>query len=241
VSKDPTLLACFKKGEDFYSVIGAPIYDKTECSLFKDEANSFATLYEDLRNNSKIIALATPYGRTAFQQAATMGISRDEAQMLINRYFEQYPHVEAMMLESHEIVKKNGVVYNLFGRPRRIPEAKNITKIYGNASHSELPYTARTLLNLSMNHRVQSTAASIVNRAAIMLWDLIQARALEDSRYEEAKIVLQVHDEVIVECPQELAEEIRALLKHSMEKAVTLPGVDLIADPKIANNIAGLK
>jgi DNA polymerase I-like protein with 3'-5' exonuclease and polymerase domains len=73
-----------------------------------------------------------------------------------------------MMLESHEIAKRDGVVYNLYGRPRRIPEAKRITKIYGNLPHGELPYVARSWLNLAMNHRVQSTAASIVNRAAII-------------------------------------------------------------------------
>jgi DNA polymerase I-like protein with 3'-5' exonuclease and polymerase domains len=234
-SRDETLCGCFARGEDFYSVVGAPIYGKTDCSMFKSDANSFAKKHPKLRDDSKIIALATPYGRTAFQQAATMGITTDEAQDLINKYFEAYPKVELMMLESHEQAKKHGVVYNLFGRPRRMPEAMEIPEIYGNASHGELPYTARNLLNLAMNHRVQSTAASIMNRAAIACWKGIQQfNGL-------VKIVLQVHDELVLEGPEHLKEQMVKILKDAMENTTKLPGVDLVAEPKIALNLADLK
>ena len=145
------------------------------------------------------------------------------------------------MLESHELAKKNGVVFNLFGRPRRIPEAMEIPKVYGNTPHGELPYQARTLLNLAMNHRVQSTAASIMNRSAIAAWKAIQSRAEADARWAEVKIVLQVHDELILEGPEALAQEMVALLKNAMENTVSLPGVDLIAEPKVAGNLADLK
>lgn len=234
-SKDETLCGCFARGEDFYSVVGAPIYGKTDCSMFKSDANSFAKKYPKLRDDSKIIALATPYGRTAFQQAATMGITTDEAQELIDKYFEAYPKVELMMLESHEQAKCHGVVYNLFGRPRRMPEAMDITKIHGNVSHGELPYTARNLLNLAMNHRVQSTAASIMNRAAIATWKEIQQfNGL-------VKIVLQVHDELVLEGPEHLKQKMIDILKNAMENTVKLPGVDLVAEPKAAYNLADLK
>lgn len=240
-SGDETLQGSFAKGEDFYSVVGAPIYEKTECSLFKDAPDSFAKKYPRLRDLSKIIALAIPYGRIARQLAIEMGISTEEAQVIIDKYFEAYPKVEMMMLAAHEQAKTHGVVYNLFGRPRRIPAAKRIRKVFGNLPHSELPYEARTLLNLGMNHEVQSTGASVMNRAAIAFW--VRARVLEavNALWKEVKIVLQVHDELIVEAPTAIAEDVRRELKAAMENTTQLPGVILVAEPKIAYNLADLK
>jgi DNA polymerase I-like protein with 3'-5' exonuclease and polymerase domains len=241
VSQDKTLMDCFKSGKDFYSVIGAPVFGIKNVSLYKDDANSFAKLHPKLRDASKVFGLATPYGRTATQQATSMGIEREAAQELINSYFELYPKVEIMMLESHEIVKKDGVVYNLYGRPRRIPEAKHIKKIYGNASHGELPYEARTLLNLAMNHRVQSSAASIMNRAAIAVWKTLQDLKEVDPKFGEVKIVMQIHDELIIEGPESLETEMIDILKSCMENTTVLPGVDLIAEPKSAKSLDLLK
>ncbi len=241
ISKCLTLLECFRSGQDFYSVVGAPVYDKTDCSLFKDDKDGFAKIYPKLRDYAKVFALATFYGRTAFQQASAMGIDTDEAERLIGKYFQEYPEIEAEMLISHEAVKRDGCVKSLYGRPRRIPAAKDIPTIYGNVPHSELPYAARTLLNLAVNHRVQSSAASIMNRGAILCWQTIQEFAKDDSRWYQVKIVLQVHDELVLEGPEELDQEMAEVLKYSMENAVELPGVALIADPKIAKSLAELK
>ncbi len=235
VSQDPTLMECFAKGEDFYSVVGAPIFNIQGTSMIKDDENSFANKHKDLRNVAKAFALATPYGTSAFQQSQKLNRSRNECQEIIDKYFASYPLVEAMMLDSHEMAKKNGVVHNLYGRPRRIPAAMEIKDVYKNTPHSELPYSARTLLNLGMNHRVQSSAASIVNRAAIALWQAFKTTGID------AKIVLQVHDEVIVECNQIDSEDVCALLKHCMETTTVLPGVDLHAKPVVASNLGDLK
>lgn len=241
ISQDETLMACFAKGDDFYSVVGAPIFGITGCSMIKDAPNSFANLHKKLRDKAKVIALATPYGRTAAQQASTMGIEIDESQKLIDAYFDAYPKVEIMMLDSHEQAKKNGVVYNLYGRPRRIPDAKDITKIYGNAPHAELPYLARNMLNLAQNFRVQSTAASIVNRSAIKFWTACRELALVSPAWEEVKVVLQCHDELIVEGPEGLKSQMIEVLKDAMENTCVLPGVGLVAEPKVATNMADLK
>lgn len=240
-SQDPSLMTCFEKGEDFYSVVGAPIYGKSGLSLFKDDPNSFAKKYPNLRDGAKVVALATPYGRTAAQQATAMGIPRDEAQDLINKYFEQYPKVELMMLESHEQVKTHGVVYNLYGRPRRLPEAKKIREIYGDLPHAELPYVARTTLNLAMNHRVQSTAASIVNRSSIRLCKLRDEYSEKDIRWKDVKMILQVHDSIILEGPESLEQEMKVLLQDCMENTVRLPGVQLVAVPFASRDLAGQK
>ncbi len=242
-SKDERLLKCFADGDDFYSVVGQPIFDVYDCTLKKDDTpNSFAVKYKKYRDVAKPVALSTPYGTTAFQMARLMDKSVDECQGIIDRYFESYPSVKKMMLTAHEEAKTHGVVYNLFGRPRRLPKAKDIPKIYGKSTeHGELPYAARTILNLAMNHKVQSTGASIMNRAAIEFNSIIKELSEEDALWKQVKIVMQVHDELIIEGPQELAESIRDVLKYAMENAVTLPGVALIAEPKIANNLADLK
>ncbi len=235
-SKDPTLMDCFAKGEDFYSVVGIPIFGKNESSTFKKDTNAFATKYPELRNIAKAFALATPYGTSAFRQAQALNRPREECQDIIDKYFETYPKVELMMLEAHEEAKANGRTYSLYGRPRRIPEAQTITKIYGPTPHGELPYNIRTLLNLGMNHKVQSSAASIVNRAAIAFHAAIKELDIND-----CAMVLQVHDELVIECRKEDAEDVSAILKHCMENTTTLPGVSLLAEPKIGTNLADLK
>lgn len=241
ISQDPTLMGCFSSGEDFYSVVGAPIFGKTGLSLVKEDPNSFAVKHPDLRDKSKVIALATPYGRTAAQQASTMGISVDESKQLISNYFHEYPNVENMMLEKHKQVKAEGAVYSIYGRPRRIPEAMSIERIYGKSRHADLPYEARNLLNLAMNHPIQSTGASIMNRSTIAIHKEKQRLAKTDPRWKEVRIVMQVHDEVELEGPEELKEAMRELLKRCMETTCILPGVALLAEPTIAYNLADLK
>jgi len=136
------------------------------------------------------------------------------------------------MLKYHAQAKAEGRVTNLFGRPRRIPAAKQLTELYGNAEHHELPYEARNILNLAMNHPIQSTGASIVNRSAIALHKNLHRAGIN------AKIVLQVHDSLIVECDEQDAESVKLLMQDAMENTCELPGVRLIAEPKIGYNLA---
>ncbi len=229
-------MACFSSGDDFYSVVALPVFQKKCDSLVKDAPGSFSILYPALRDKSKVFSLATAYGKLAWSLARMMGCSVDEAQEMIDGYLTSYPAVHQMMLESHEQAKKYGYVTNLYGRPRRMPEAKQIKKFFGNASHPELPYWARNVLNLAVNHRIQSTGASIMNRSAIALWKAIRREKLVDCH-----IVLQVHDELVVECREEDAQKVAAMLQDAMENTCPLPGVTLQAEPKIAKNLADLK
>lgn len=234
-SKDVRLLKCFEEGMDFYSVIGIELFNKKDCSPFKKDENFFGKKYEDLRNKVKVVALSATYGTTANKMAPGLGVERDEAQVVIDNYFKKFPQVELMMLEAHKLVKKNGYVENLFGRKRRIPEAQKIEEMFGDSNHAELPYATRNLLNLAVNHRIQSTSASIMNRAAIKFLQFCAKAGID------AKIVMQVHDELIVECDEKDAEEVSVLLKYSMEQTVQIPGVALVAEPKIGRNLAELK
>ena len=235
-SNDTRLLSCFASGDDFYSVIGMEVFNKYDCTLKKDDKDSFAKKYPALRNISKAIALAATYGTTAPKMAAVLHKKMDEAQEIIDNYFESFPSVRKLMLESHEQVKETGQVVNLFGRPRRIPKALEIKEIFGSVPHEQLPYEARNILNLSVNHRIQSTAASIVNRASITFCNDVKTLKLKDCH-----IVLQCHDEIVVECLEEDADDVVLLLKNAMEHSVELPGVSLDAEPKIGRNLAELK
>lgn len=234
-SQDKRLMECFTKGDDFYSTVGMPMYGKTDASLSKKDPNYFGEKYKELRDIAKMVALSIPYGTTKNKLAMSLNIDANEAQDIIDLYFSNFPSVEVMMLEAHELVKQQGYVENLFGRKRRIPDAKDIKRIYGNTPHNELPYQIRGYLNLACNHRIQSTGASIVNRAAIRFKELCESAKLN------VQVVTQIHDELVAECWDKDAETVAALLKEAMENTVTLPGVGLVAEPKIAKNLADLK
>ena len=209
------------------------IFDKSDCVPLKEgHPNAFGIKYKRLRDLSKVIALASVYGATAHQLAPTTGKSIEDTQQDINNYFERFPGVAEFMLKSHEIAKAEGQVTNLFGRPRRMPDAKKIKKLYGNVAHADLPYEARSLLNLATNHRIQSTAASIVNRAAIMFDNNAKAAGLD------CKLVVQVHDSMVVECNEADADTVSLILQDAMETAVELPGIKLEAIPKIGKNLS---
>lgn len=240
-SKDDRLMRCFENGDDFYSVIGVEVFDKKQFSLKKDEENSFASKFPDLRDISKVVGLSATYGTTAFKMAPSIGKSIDEAQQVIETYFDKFPNVEKFMLTCHNTVKSTGRATSLFNRPRRLPEALKIDSIYGKTSHEKLPYAIRNLLNLSVNHTVQSTGASIMNRASISCYNACKLLAKEDNRWNNVKIVMQVHDELILEGPESLVDDMKKLLKDSMENTVKLPGVKLLAEPKADKNLALLK
>jgi DNA polymerase-1 len=242
-SQDPILMAGFKSKEDFYSVIGIPVFNKYECSANKKSPNYLGTMFPYFRQVAKVIALSLAYGTTPFKLADELrdeeghNLSIDACTKIRDDYFEKYKGVAAFVRESHLQIVNNGVVFNQFGRPRRIPAAK-VLKSFGfpkSCEAADLPYQYRSMLNLACNHRVQSTAASIVNRAAIAFCRAVRAEGIE------APIVLQVHDEIIVECAEEHGERIAAILKDCMENTVQLEGVALVAEPKIARNLADLK
>lgn len=241
-SGDARLLESFKSGDDFYSVIGMEVFDKYDCTPQKDGSpDAFGIKYKKLRDIAKVVALSSTYGTTAYKMAPTIGKSVDEAREVIESYFDKFPSVRKLMLESHKQAMNDGQVKNLFGRPRRIPEAKKIPELFPNQQHEDLDYVWRNLLNLAINHRIQSSGASIMNRAAIACVNRCKELVANNALWKEVKIVLQVHDEIILEGPEALSDEMVSVLRLAMERTVELPGVDLIAEPKIAKNLADLK
>lgn len=229
-SKDERLLKSFESQDDFYSVIGMEVYGKYDCVPRKEGPNAFGEKYKKLRDLSKVIALASTYGATAYQLAPTTGKSIDDTQKDIDSYFRRFPGVKAFMEGSHDAVRRDGRVTNIFGRPRRIPEAKSIDI---KAKHAEIKdYKARSTLNLSVNHQIQSTSASIVNRAAINFNNNAKLAGIR------AKLVIQVHDSLVVECDEKDVDNVALLLQDAMENTIDLKTVRLEALPKIGKSLA---
>lgn len=236
MSQDAALVRSFNSKEDFYSVIGMEVFDKFDCTPHKEGENAFGVKYKKLRDIAKVVALSSTYGTTAPKMASAIDKSIDEAQEVIDNYFEKFPGVAKFMLDCHEEAKTTGKVTSLFGRPRRMPLALEISKVYGNSKHSDLPYEARNILNLSVNHRVQSTAASVTNRAMIKFNSEVENCGIQDCR-----IVVMVHDEIVAECLEQDSLKVQSILKESMETTTAIPGIPLIAEPKVAKNLAELK
>lgn len=229
-SKDEKLMSAFIGDTDFYSVVGIEVYDKLDALPLKEgDINAFGVKYKSLRQDAKAFALASAYGATAYKLSTIINKSTEEAEDLIGKYFERFPGVKSMMLEAHEQAKTDGFVTNLFGRVRRLPEAKFIQK---NKKHADHDYNSRKILNKACNYRIQSTGASIINRAAIRFHGLIREAGID------AKLVLQVHDELIAECNTADADTVATLLRYAMEETTVLEGMPLEAIPRVSNTLA---
>lgn len=232
-SKDKRLLTAFEGTDDFYSVIGIAVYDKHDCVPSKDEGtNSFRTKYKSLRDDIKKFALAAVYGATPNRLSSITGKSVDGITQDLENYFTEFEGVAEMMKRAHAHAKKHGEVKSLFGRPRRMPQAKKFDAIYGPLDHAELPYEARNVLNLAVNHTIQSTGASIVNRAAIAFDNNRKIAGID------CLLVVQVHDSLVIECNEADAENVALLLQDAMENTTQLEGIALEAIPKIGKSLA---
>lgn len=238
-SGDERLQTSFASDDDFYSVAGIETFEKFDCVPKKDGAiNAFGVKYPALRQVSKVVVLASTYGANGYQLAPKTGKTSRETQEIIDLYFEKFPKVKEFQLRCHKQAMTEGKVYSLFGRPRRIPDAKMIPELFGDTEHSELPYEWRNILNLAVNHPVQSTGASIVNRSAIAAWHKCRELEAIDPAWAKVKQILQVHDSLVLEGPEHLAESMADVLKWAMETTVELPGVKLEAIPMIGYSLA---
>ena len=207
LSEDKVLVEAFRAGED--------IHDRTAREVFseKELANR-----SECRRRAKVINFGIVYGLSAFGLSQTLGISREDAQAFIDAYFERYLGVRVWLDRSMQEARKEGKVRTLFGRIRPIPDINS--KDYNLRQFAE-----RT----AVNSPIQGTAADIIKIAMIRIH-----RALLDRRLS-GTILLQVHDELVLEVPQAEAEETGRLVQEEMEGAASLL-VPLKVDLKFADN-----
>ena len=166
----------------------------------------------ELRRRAKAVNFGIIYGISAFGLAKDIGCSTTEAQGYIDGYFATYPEVKAYMEENVRRAREDGYVTTILGRKRYMPELKSSN------------YTTRTFgERAAMNMPLQGSSADIIKLAMLGVVRRLREEGLR------AKLVLQVHDELILDTPKEEAERTAAVLKDEMEKAAKLE-VPLIAD-----------
>lgn len=207
MSGDKTMTEAFISGADIHSITAAQIFNVPDFCVT-----------DIMRSRAKTVNFGIIYGQSEFSLAGELKISRKEAKEYINNYFEKYSGVKAFMEQTIEKAKENGYVTTLFGRRRYIPELNS--KNFNLRSFGE---------RAAMNTPIQGTAADIIKIA------MIKTSLSLKKECPEAKLILQVHDELIVEVPENLAEKAASILKREMENAASLC-VPLISDVKIGHS-----
>ncbi len=201
MSGDQVMLEAFRMNQDIHRRTAAEVY-----GVPLDDVTP------SMRSAAKAVNFGIVYGISDFGLAKNIGVSRREATEFIERYFERYPAVKRFMDEKVAEGKAQGYVTTLFGRRRYLAELQSAN--YNIRSFGE---------RAAMNSPIQGTAADIIKIAMVRV-----SEALKSGRYA-ARLILQVHDELIVECPEEETERIKALLREAMEGAATLDA-RLVAD-----------
>jgi len=211
-SGDEVLVDAFRSDED--------IHERTAREVFSEEELKNRS---ECRRRAKAINFGIVYGQSAFGLAQSLGIQRDAAQMFINAYFQRYHGVRAWLDAVVEETRKTGVTRTLYGRMRQIPDINN--RDFNTRSFAE-----RT----AVNSPIQGTAADIVKIAMINIDRELSERKMA------AKIILQVHDELVLEAPEAETEAVGRLVKEKMEGAAELR-VPLKVDLNIADNWMDMK
>jgi DNA polymerase-1 len=200
LSGDEAFIAAFRRGGDIHRETAALIFNTAP-----------ADVTPEMRARAKTINLATIYGQGAFSLSRQLGIPQDEARDFIATYFTRFAGVRRFLDETVERARAAGYVETIFGRRRYIPELQD-------RNRSVQAFGERT----AMNSPMQGSAADLIKVAMIRL-----AEALRAGGYRAA-MLLQVHDELVLEAPQEEVDAVRELVRRHMEGAATL-AVPLVA------------
>jgi DNA polymerase-1 len=200
LSGDEAFIAAFRRGGDIHRETAALIFNTAP-----------ADVTPEMRARAKTINFATIYGQGAFSLSRQLGIPQDEARDFIATYFTRFAGVRRFLDETVERARAAGYVETIFGRRRYIPELQD-------RNRSVQAFGERT----AMNSPMQGSAADLIKVAMIRL-----AEALRAGGYRAA-MLLQVHDELVLEAPQEEVDAVRELVRRHMEGAATL-AVPLVA------------
>ena len=176
-----------------------------------------------MRSRAKAVNFGIVYGQQAYGLSTSLGISRAEAQEMIDRYFAAYPGVRRYLDETVALAKRNVWASTMYGRKRHVPDI-----LARNANLRN--FGERT----AMNHPMQGTAADIIKLAMVA----VDARMREEGM--TSKLVLQIHDELDFEVPETELEAMSALVKETMEGVVTL-SVPLVAEVSYGADWAAAK
>ncbi|MHC4884923.1 MAG: DNA polymerase I [Planctomycetota bacterium] len=201
LSGDPTLSEAFRSGADIHRAVAAQIFDKQPAAVSAEE-----------RQAAKAVNFGVIYGQTAFGLSQTTEMSRFEAQDFIDCYFQAYPEVNSFIDQTLAAARDAGYVTTLLGRRRAIPDLDSSNKM--KKTHAE---------RMAINTAVQGSAADLMKLAMIQVHRKMKAEALQ------ARMLLQIHDELLFEVPPQELPRMTELVKGEMETAMALT-VPLVAD-----------
>jgi DNA polymerase-1 len=205
MSRDPVLVEAFRNNEDIHTRTAAEVMGVPPMFVTREA-----------RNNAKAVNFGIVYGISAFGLSNQLGISRKEAESYIASYFQRYAGVKAFIERTIESVRASGVTTTLLGRQRPIPDM-----------NSKNPNARGFAERTAVNSPLQGSAADIIKLAMIRIDKALAGR--------QAQMLLQVHDELVLEAPPEEAAEIAAMVKHEMETVYPLE-VPLVVETGIGAN-----
>lgn len=189
------------------------IHRTTASTIFNIPLEEVTDTY---RRYAKAVNFGIIYGISDFGLSENVGITVKEAKKYIEDYLEKYPKIKEYMDNTKNIAVEKGYVETKFGRRRYVPNIKSQNYIIREQAK-----------RIAMNAPIQGTAADITKIAMVKIEERIKQEKLD------AKILLQVHDEIIVECNNNIKDKVASILKEEMEKAATLQ-VPIIADIRIS-------
>ena len=198
---DRAMIDGFNSGADIHTITASQVF-----GVSPDEVTPL------MRRSAKAVNFGIVYGISPFSLSQDIGVTVAQAKEYMDKYFQHYSGVRAYMDAVVEQAKADGYVSTLFGRRRWVPELKSSN--FNTRSFGE---------RVALNDPIQGTAADIIKLAMIRVRDRLRSEGLE------GKLVLQVHDELIVECPEGEAETVCRLVEEEMEAVAALP-VTLVAD-----------
>ena len=207
LSKDEKLIEAYRKDADIHRVTASEVFHVP-----------LEEVTPELRRNAKAVNFGIVYGISAFGLSEGLSISRQEAKEYIERYFTSYPKVKEYLDGEVAFAREHSFVKTLFGRRRPLPEihASNFMR----RSFSE---------RVAMNAPIQGTAADIIKKAMVIVDQKLTEKNCQ------SRIVLQIHDELLLEVVKEELETVKDILVSAMEHVVSLP-VPLIAEATVGNN-----
>lgn len=209
ISGDENMINAFKENKDIHTATAARVYGVEEKDVTKD-----------MRRAAKAVNFGIIYGQSAFGLAENIGVSRTEAKNIIDNYFTQYPSIKKYMDTSVNFAKEHGYVQTVMGRKRWLKD------IYS-ANFTVRGYAERNAINMP----IQGTAADMIKLAMATVHRELKSQKLK------TRMILQVHDELVFDVPENEVEYAKELIKSAMEKAMALPhDVPVNAEAGSGNN-----
>jgi DNA polymerase-1 len=213
IAQDATMVEAFKRGDDIHTLTAAQVFGLDPKEVTKD-----------MRRQAKVLNFGIIYGMGSVGFARASGISRDKAKQFIEEYFARFPGIAAYMEHTKQQAFDQGYVSTILGRRRSLPDIR-----------SRMPQLAATAERMAINHPIQGTAADIVKKAMLDV-----DRYVRESANEDIRMLLQVHDELVLEVRQSRIDAVVEPLRKIMENVFPLD-VPLTVDAKSGDNWSDMK